>query len=460
MAGASLTARSQRWRIALAVPALFGIFVVGELLLDRFAWRIDLTPQARYSLSERARAVLDGLPAEVRIVAFLRSQDPRNLMIEDMLRQAAAHSPRLRVEVLDVNRSPALARQYGVDSYGALVVESEGRRRSLSNPNEDGLTAALLQVTRQQRRTIGWLMGHGEGDLESLDRTRGFSTARTLLEHEYYDVRPVSLLGDEVPPEVEVLVVAGPQKDLLADELSALDRYLQRGGHALVMLDPQRAPGLARLLRRYGIEVGGRYGRRPGPPALRRRVPDDAAAAQSRRPSDPRAAGGGAAVLADALGATGAGGGRDRVGGLPPHERGELGDERRRVRAHRHPATSSRGGTSRGRCRSAPRSCSGRWARPGRRPSRDGWSSTATPSSRTTSSSSSSATRTCSSTRSPGWRGTPPAIAHRPFAAELGIEQFFVSNEEAERAFWGTAVIVPGLLALVGLGLVWQRRRA
>src|SRR5206468_4107777 len=140
---------AQRLRIALALPALAGIFLLGQAILDRRAWRLDLTPERRYTLSDQGRKILDGLPADVHVMAFLRAQDPRNLVLRDLLRQVTARSRRVQVEYLDVNRSPALARQYGVDSYGALVVESEGRRRVFSNPREEVLMAALLQVTRQ-----------------------------------------------------------------------------------------------------------------------------------------------------------------------------------------------------------------------------------------------------------------------------------------------------------------------
>jgi len=248
-------ARAQRLRIVLIVPALVGIFFLGQAILDHRAIRIDLTPENRYTLSDHAGKILDGLPAPVHVIAFLRSQDPRNPLIEDLLRQVVARTDRVQVEVLDVNRSPALARQNGVDSYGALVVESEGRRRVFSNPREEVLMAALLQVTRQQRKTVGWVVGHGEGDPNSADRRDGFSTARAVLEQEYYEVRPVSLIGDEVPVGIDVLVVAGPQKSFLPDELAALDRYLQRPGQALVMLDPLRAPELAAFLRRYSLDL-------------------------------------------------------------------------------------------------------------------------------------------------------------------------------------------------------------
>ncbi len=252
----ALTAGTQRLLILLAIPALLGIFLLGQAILDRRVVRIDLTPEHRYTLSDHAKKVLDAVPADIRIIAFLRSQDPRNPRIADLLRQVTARTARVRVETLDVNRSPALARQYGVGSYGALVVESDGRRRVFSNPREEVLMAAILQVTRQQRKTVSWVVGHGEGDLNDIDRHRGFSTARALLEQEYYELRPISLIGDEVPLETAVVVIAGPQKDFLAEEIAALDRHLQRPGQALILLDPLRAPELAQFLRRYYVDLG------------------------------------------------------------------------------------------------------------------------------------------------------------------------------------------------------------
>jgi ABC-type uncharacterized transport system involved in gliding motility auxiliary subunit len=255
MAGTALSAGSQRLRIALAVPALIGIFFLGQAILTRRTVRLDLTPEQRYSLSDHARKILDALPADVRILAFLRTQDPRNPAIEDLLARVRARNPRVSYQIVDVNKSPALAREYGVDSYGALVVESGGRRRVISNPHEEVLMAALLQVTRQQRKVVGVVIGHGEGNFWDDDRRRGYSSARYALEQEYYDVRPVSLLADDVPPEVGVLVIAGPRKDFMPEELAALERYLDRPGNAFVMLDPFQSPALAVTLARYGVDL-------------------------------------------------------------------------------------------------------------------------------------------------------------------------------------------------------------
>ena len=53
----------------------------------------------------------------------------------------------------------------------------------------------------------------------------------------------------------------------------------------------------------------------------------------------------------------------------------------------------------------------------------------------------------------------PQAISHRPRRQELGIAQFYVSNEQGNAIFWGTAVVEPALFAALGLALAAWRRR-
>jgi hypothetical protein len=47
--------------VIAAVPALIAIFLLGQGVLDRRAWRLDLTPERRYTLSDHAERILDAL---------------------------------------------------------------------------------------------------------------------------------------------------------------------------------------------------------------------------------------------------------------------------------------------------------------------------------------------------------------------------------------------------------------
>jgi ABC-type uncharacterized transport system involved in gliding motility auxiliary subunit len=59
-----------------------------------------------------------------------------------------------------------------------------------------------------------------------------------------------------VPGDADLLVVAGPQRAFLDNELAALERYLDRGGRAWFMLEPRMSPELVALLAERGIAVG------------------------------------------------------------------------------------------------------------------------------------------------------------------------------------------------------------
>lgn len=231
---------------------------MAQALLGRHNWRLDLTPQKQYSLSPHAQKVLRDLDRDVQVVAFVRSDDERNPEISDLLARAHNVSPRLRYAIVDVNRNPAVARQYGVDNYASVVVESNGRRRVFANPREDLLVEAILQVTRPTAKVVYFLTGHGEASPDDNDRQRGYSAAANTLRREFYEVRSLSLLGDEpVPADAGVVVVAGPRQDLLPAELTKLGVYVDHGGALLMMVDPQTPSSLGGFLSRYGVQTRG-----------------------------------------------------------------------------------------------------------------------------------------------------------------------------------------------------------
>ncbi|MFN8628062.1 MAG: GldG family protein [Candidatus Binatia bacterium] len=239
-----------------ATIGVASIFCGADAILSRHDWRIDLTPEKRFTLADHSRQVLAGLAHPVEITAFLRSDDARNREIEDLLARMQRVTAQLRYAVVDVNRNPAVARRYGVDSYGSLVVDSDGRRAVTPDAREEPIVAAILEVTRPTRDVIYFLTGHGEHDLSSADRETGYSAVRGALQNAAYDARPLSLLGeDAVPADAGVLVIAGAQRDLLPAEVAKLDEYVARGGGLLVLLDPGTPPTLRTLLRRFGVQT-------------------------------------------------------------------------------------------------------------------------------------------------------------------------------------------------------------
>jgi ABC-type uncharacterized transport system involved in gliding motility auxiliary subunit len=240
--------------LVVGVVGLIACGAVVLLLTYRHNVRLDLSPQRAYTLSTHARKILAGLDRDVRLTVFVRSEDPRTPELKDLLWRVAAASKHVSYEFIDLNRSPALAKRYDIDRYGAIVVESGSRRRDISNASESLLMGALLSVTRERERVVYFLTGHGERSPDDADRKQGLSIAKRTLEDDHFTVRVLQPLGATgVPADATVLVLAGPRKDYLPGEIDRIDTWVRNGGNLLVLVDPELPASVADLLSRVGI---------------------------------------------------------------------------------------------------------------------------------------------------------------------------------------------------------------
>ncbi len=243
-------------KLVVGTLGFFGLIVSVQSILAEYNQRLDLTPQKKFTLSPRTQQVVSSLQREVQVMAFIHSDRPENFFIRDMLSRMAALSPHFHYRIIDINRNPALAREYQATQYGTLVFESGGiRKGTLLGRGESAAVAALLQVSRAQGdKVIYFLTGHGEAALSDASPRQGYSKLRGALVDEFYDERTLSL-GESgaVPEDATVVVIFGPRSDFLPFELDALDAYVRRGGALFVLLDPDGSPSFVTFLERYGI---------------------------------------------------------------------------------------------------------------------------------------------------------------------------------------------------------------
>ena len=239
------------------VVGTIGLIACGALILFltyRHNVRVDLTPGRDYTLSTHARKILGELAQDVHLTVFVRSEDPRTPELKDLLYRIGQETKRVTYDFVDLNRSPALAKRYGIDRYGAIVVESGGRRRDVSNPAESLLMGAFLAVTRNRERIVYFVTGHGERSPDDTDRKAGMSAAKRALEDDQFKVRILPLIGpDGIPADATAVVVAGPRKDLLPGEAERLGAYVRRGGNALMLLDPEAPRSVVELAAGLGV---------------------------------------------------------------------------------------------------------------------------------------------------------------------------------------------------------------
>jgi ABC-type uncharacterized transport system involved in gliding motility auxiliary subunit len=140
-----------------------------------------------------------------------------------------------------------------------LVVEKGDKRERLSSDSEQDLTNAIIKVNRSGKKMVCLAEGEGERSGEE-SGDRGYSGVKASLTKSLYDVKNVFLLREKkVPSDCTVLVVAGPEKDLLPETTAAIRDYVKAGGKALVMVEPELKepyPNLVSLLAEWNMEAG------------------------------------------------------------------------------------------------------------------------------------------------------------------------------------------------------------
>jgi ABC-type uncharacterized transport system involved in gliding motility auxiliary subunit len=232
---------------------VLGLLILVNFLGNRHHRRLDTTSGHRFSLSDHTVKVLKGLKRDVAISAFFQGE---NKLLADLLSEYAYRSNRLTFRFIDPDKEPGMAKRYAVTQYGTIVLESGDKEERISTILEQDLTNAILKVTREGKKVIYVLDGHGEKNIDSSEPT-GFSGAREALEKENYEVKKLVLATRaEVPTDCSVLMVAGPQKEPLPGELESMEAYLNRGGKMLVMVDPSPGAGLTSFLAPWGLRVG------------------------------------------------------------------------------------------------------------------------------------------------------------------------------------------------------------
>jgi len=233
-----LKARQTRYAAYAIVYILvvLALVSVGNVLADRYNKTYDGTANKRYSLSEQTAKIVKGLKQDATITYFDQSTHFRNG--KDLLEQYANLSPKVHIEYVDPDKKPELARVAGIKNYGTALVQIGAKREEAKSLNEEGITGAFIRDLKSNTRTVCFVTGSGEHQIDDSDRY-GYSRFKDLLGKDEYSAKSIDLLQKaEVPNDCTVLVVGGPTGDYQQPEVDAIKKYIEDGGRAMIMLDP------------------------------------------------------------------------------------------------------------------------------------------------------------------------------------------------------------------------------
>ena len=257
-----LTTRNMRYGgNTLAVAAIFiGILVLVNVLGARRPERWDLTANKALSLSDQTIQVLGQIPEPIHAVSFMQNEDSRRTEIENQLYEMQVRSNgMLTYELVDPRAAPGLAQQLGVLELGTTVFVMGDKRQQVTGTGEADLTTGLIKLVQPNPRKAYFTTGHEEHRIDGFDQD-SYGQVKSQLESRNFVVENLSLFTTpEVPPDANMVVIAGPRVPFTDVEVQALGAYVDRGGDLLIMVDPGVDTGLGPLLSQWGVEAGKTY---------------------------------------------------------------------------------------------------------------------------------------------------------------------------------------------------------
>jgi len=241
--------------LLLVIIIVLAILVLLNYFLSRHNYRLDFTEAKLHSLSDQSIQVLKNLKKDVQIKGFFREGNYSRAKLEDLLKNFNYYSKRIKYEFIDPDKNPGLVKGYGITQDGTTILEAGGQENRITTATEEDLTNALIKATRESKKVIYFLEGHGEHSIEQTEDI-GFSFAKDELVKLGYEAKKLTLaLSETFPQDCSLLVIPGPQKDLLPNELETIQGFIYRGGRVFFMADPEVAPGLVPYLGGFGIRL-------------------------------------------------------------------------------------------------------------------------------------------------------------------------------------------------------------
>ncbi len=235
------------------IAVVLGILIFVNLLSYRHKHRFDFTSSGVFTLAPQTKKIIGNLPREVTLTAFFRSDSPSRAQFQNLIDGYLNLSDKIKLNFVDPDRNPAITKQYGITTYDTVAFESGKQETKVQSPTEENLTNAFLKVIRDEKKTIYFLKGHGENDIDDPEKL-GYSAAKEALMKDGFEVKPLLLLqSGAIPDDASVLIISGPDKPILEDEEKHIADYLDKGGAVLLLADPKSDFGLSGLLEKWGI---------------------------------------------------------------------------------------------------------------------------------------------------------------------------------------------------------------
>ncbi len=237
-----LTGRQARYGSNTLVMtfAFLGILIAVNVIAYQNQQTWDLTEDKQNTLAPETLRTLAMLPQEVKATAFYSSNMSYSVQDAQKLLQNFANNSKgkFSFRFVDPVQNPVAAKEAGITGDGKIVLYMGDRKEIVSYASETELVRALIRLMTPEQRTIYFIIGHGELSPEGSGQRSALRAAQALKDKNY-TVKTLNLAAErQIPEDARALIIAGPLKPLLEDEVALIQSYLEKGGSLILLQDP------------------------------------------------------------------------------------------------------------------------------------------------------------------------------------------------------------------------------
>jgi len=262
--------------IAVVVVMVVLLNILVGIISDRFSLQLDLSMDSGYSVSEETAEYLKTVKEDVTIYVLkhknlVEASEDGVRLSENLARYNTLSGGHIKHEFIDPNVQVTFYDQFpnATKAEDALLVVASEKRYIMvpesdlkmqvgadeEQPNkqqaiyqiESALNSALLHVLSDKVTRVAVITGHNETELPGMTNIFTGNGVETVT---------VNLLTQDIPEDVNHLLIAGPSTDFAASEITKIDAFLAQDEHNLFLFwNPQisRLEALDRYLTEWGL---------------------------------------------------------------------------------------------------------------------------------------------------------------------------------------------------------------
>jgi len=246
--------------IALYLILIAGILVLVNILANRFFFRLDLTGDKRYTLSQATRDILEELDDPVTVTAYFSEGLPpqiaqiRTVFRDLLIEYKNASKGNIHYEFINPNKDEKTeqeAAQAGISpvlisvrekneavqkkAYLGAVIKYGDKTETIPFLQQEAameysFSTAIKKLTVADKPLIGFIQGHGEPS------TTEFQQAMQEL-NVLYEIQSVNLTDSTNLSKYKTICLISPHDSIPENHLRMLDQYLSGGGNIYLALN-------------------------------------------------------------------------------------------------------------------------------------------------------------------------------------------------------------------------------